>query len=54
MLPDLSEVQTLTVEQALTETESNPSRCSISAEVYGKYNKKGSFKPVFIEKDQQI
>lgn len=54
VLGDLSQIETLTVEQAHKESKSNLSRCSISGEVYGKYNKKSSFKPVFIEKDKSI
>ena len=54
VLGDLSQVQTLTVEQAHNESKSNLSRCSISGEVYGKYNKKSSFKPVFIEKEKAV
>jgi hypothetical protein len=54
VLGDLSQIETLTVEQAHKESKSNLSRCSISGEVYGKYNKKSSFKPVFIEKDKEV
>lgn len=53
-LPDLSLVQTLTIEQALEQSESNPSRFSISAEVYGKYNKRSSFQPKFVPKDDDV
>eukprot|EP00344_Euplotes_crassus_P011981 CAMPEP_0196996446 /NCGR_PEP_ID=MMETSP1380-20130617/2317_1 /TAXON_ID=5936 /ORGANISM="Euplotes crassus, Strain CT5" /LENGTH=386 /DNA_ID=CAMNT_0042412411 /DNA_START=58 /DNA_END=1218 /DNA_ORIENTATION=+ len=35
-----------TVEEALREIESETSRISVSAEVYGEYNKRSSFKPV--------
>lgn len=54
VLPDLSSLVHLTVEQALKETGSNPSRFSISAEAYGKYNKKSSFQPSFVPKEKEV
>lgn len=54
VLPDLSSVVHLTVEQALQDTSSNPSKFSISAEAYGKYNKKSSFQPFFVPKDNEV
>jgi hypothetical protein len=54
VLPDLASVVHLTVEQALRETGSNPSKFSISAEAYGKYNKKSSFQPNFVPKDNEV
>lgn len=39
LIPDTNSIQQLTVEQALSEVSSEPSRFSISGEKYGKYNK---------------
>jgi len=49
----LPEIESLSVTEALEITESQTSRVSISAEVFGKYNKRSSFTPKLIEKDEQ-
>jgi cAMP-dependent protein kinase regulator len=49
---DLPPMENLSVADALKEIESNPSNFSVSAEAYGIYNKKSSFSPTFIDKDE--
>lgn len=52
VLPEITE--TLTVEEALKKSESNPSKNSISGEVYGRYNKRSSFNPTYVQKSKNV